>query len=41
MGDYRQHGYLGKGLLPTWKKEATDIDAFITEGTMLKRDRNY
>lgn len=41
MGDYRQHGYLGKGLLPTLKKYATDIDAFITEGTMLKRDRNY
>lgn len=38
MGDYRQHGYLGKGLLPTLKKYATDIDVFITEGTMLKRD---
>lgn len=41
MGDYRQHGYLGKGLLPTLKKYTTDIDVFITEGTMLKRDRNY
>ena len=38
MGDYRQHGYLGKGLLPTLKKYATDIDVLITEGTMLKRD---
>lgn len=26
MGDYRQHGYLGKGLLPTLKKYTTDID---------------
>lgn len=38
MGDYRQHGYLGKGLLPTLKAYATDIDVLITEGTMLKRE---
>ncbi len=38
MGDYRQHGYLGKGLLPTLKAYATDIDLLITEGTMLKRE---
>ena len=37
-GDYRQHGYLGKGLIPTLKKYASDIDVLITEGTMLKRD---
>ena len=37
-GDYREHGYIGKGLLPTLKKYATDIDVLITEGTMLKRD---
>ena len=34
MGDYREHGYLGKGLIPTLKKYATDIDVLITEGTM-------
>ena len=36
-GDYRQHGYMGKGLLPMLKRYATDIDVLITEGTMLKR----
>ena len=36
-GDYRGHGYMGKGLFPTLKKYATDIDVLITEGTMLKR----
>ena len=36
MGDYRQQGYWGKGLLPTLKKYATDIDVFITEGTMIE-----
>ena len=38
MGDYREHGYMGKGLIPTLKKYATDIDVLITEGTMLKRE---
>lgn len=38
MGDYREHGYLGKGLLPTLKTYAKDIDVLITEGTMLNRD---
>lgn len=38
MGDYREHGYIGKGLFPTLKKYATNIDVLITEGTMLKRD---
>ena len=37
-GDYREHGYMGKGLFPTLKKYATDIDVLITEGTMLKDD---
>lgn len=37
-GDYREHGYLGKGLIPTLKRYATDIDVLITEGTMLKRE---
>ena len=35
MGDYRKHGYLGKGLLKTLKVFAKDIDVLITEGTML------
>jgi len=39
-GDFRSHGYLGKGLLPTIEKlilkEGT-IDILITEGTMLTR----
>lgn len=37
-GDYREHGYMGKGLFPTLKKYATNIDVLITEGTMLKRE---
>ena len=36
-GDFREHGYLGKGLMPTIKHYATDIDVLITEGTMLGR----
>ncbi len=36
-GDFREHGYLGKGLMPTIKHYATDIDILITEGTMLGR----
>lgn len=36
-GDYREHGYLGKGLMPTLRKYATDIDILITEGTLLAR----
>jgi ribonuclease J len=36
-GDYRAHGYMGKGLYPTLKKYATHIDTLITEGTMLNR----
>ena len=37
-GDYREHGYMGKGLVPTLKCYATNIDVLITEGTMLRRD---
>ena len=36
-GDYRRHGYLGKGLLKTLKAFAKDINVLITEGTMLGR----
>jgi ribonuclease J len=39
-GDFRCHGYLGKGLLPTIKKlilKQGKIDFLITEGTMLSR----
>lgn len=36
-GDFREHGYLGKGLMPSIKHYATDIDILITEGTMLGR----
>ena len=39
-GDFREHGYLGKGLMPTITHYATDIDVLITEGTMLGRDDN-
>ena len=37
-GDYRAHGYLGKGLFPTLQKYAMNIDTLITEGTMLNRN---
>lgn len=39
-GDFRGHGYLSKGLLPTIKKlilTKGNIDFLITEGTMLSR----
>lgn len=38
-GDFRQHGYLGKGLFPTLDKYigTEGIDALICEGTMLNR----
>ena len=39
-GDFRGHGYLGKGLLPTIEKlilKQGKIDFLITEGTMLSR----
>lgn len=39
-GDFRDHGYLGKGLLPTIKKlilPKGEINILITEGTLLTR----
>ena len=36
-GDFRRHGYLGKGLFPTLKKYIGKVDVLITEGTMLGR----
>ncbi|MEZ7885400.1 MAG: MBL fold metallo-hydrolase [Bacteroidales bacterium] len=39
-GDFRDHGYLGKGLIPTIEKlilKQGQIDFLITEGTMLSR----
>lgn len=37
-GDYRAHGYMGKGLFPTLNKYAKNIDTLIIEGTMLNRN---
>lgn len=39
-GDFRDHGYRGKGLLPTINSYIVrrKIDVLITEGTMLSRD---
>ena len=39
-GDFRDHGYRGKGLKPTIQKHIVPrkIDVLITEGTMLGRD---
>lgn len=36
-GDFRKHGYLGKGLFPTLRKFVGQVDIVITEGTMLGR----
>ena len=36
-GDFRRHGYLGKGLFPTLRKFLGNVDILITEGTMLGR----
>ena len=38
-GDFREHGYIGKGLLPTIEKYILrkPVDVLITEGTMLSR----
>ena len=36
-GDYRGHGYLGKGLEKVLRAYAKDIDVLITEGTNLKK----
>ena len=39
-GDFRDHGYRGKGLLPTveYYVARKKIDVLVTEGTMLSRD---
>ena len=36
-GDFRGHGYLSKGLLPTVQKYIGQVDVLIIEGTMLAR----
>lgn len=36
-GDFRKHGYLGKGLIPTLGRYVGTVDILITEGTMLSR----
>lgn len=36
-GDFRGHGYLSKGLLPTVQKYIGQVDILIIEGTMLSR----
>lgn len=36
-GDFRKHGYLGKGLLLTLERYVKQVDLIITEGTMLGR----
>jgi ribonuclease J len=40
-GDFREHGYLGKGLIPTIETYIAKrgIDVLITEGTMLSRSQ--
>ena len=38
-GDFRRHGYLGKGLFPTLEKFIGKVDLLITEGTMLGRSQ--
>lgn len=36
-GDFRKHGYLGKGLFLTLERYVKQVDLIITEGTMLGR----
>lgn len=36
-GDFRKHGYLGKGLIPMLEKYIGKVDFLIIEGTMLSR----
>lgn len=38
-GDFREHGYLGKGLFPTLEHYATNIDVLICEGTNLNQEK--
>ncbi|NLB80528.1 MAG: MBL fold metallo-hydrolase [Clostridiaceae bacterium] len=37
-GDFRGHGFRGKGLMPTLQKYVGKVDALIIEGTTLYRD---
>lgn len=37
-GDFRDHGYLGKGLYKVLDKYVKEVDVLITEGTMLTRE---
>jgi len=39
-GDFRTHGFRGKGLIPTLKKYVGQVDVLITEGTTLSRKDN-
>lgn len=36
-GDFRQHGFRGKGLIPTLEKYVGEIDVLICEGTTISR----
>ena len=38
-GDFRGHGFKSKGLIPTLKNFATNIDYIISEGTNIKRPK--
>lgn len=38
-GDFRGHGYLGKGLLPVIEKFIGQVDVLVIEGTMLSRQQ--
>lgn len=40
-GDFRSHGFRGKGLIPTLKKYVGSIDALICEGTTLNRGCSF
>lgn len=37
-GDFRTHGFRGKGVIPTLEKYVKNVDVLITEGTTLSRD---
>jgi ribonuclease J len=38
-GDFRNHGYIGKGLFKVLEKYVRQVDILITEGTMLGREQ--
>lgn len=40
-GDFRGHGFLGKGLFPTLETWIGNVDVLITEGTMLGRKQEH